>query len=59
MHAMVSINKVPADPMQDLSWHVTNLTQAQYDMLCDQIMSALEQFRDAVPVEIRGSGQNG
>lgn len=59
MHATVSIDKVPSDPMQSVTWHVTNLTQKQYDRLCDDLLETLNGFGQAYPVVIKGSGQDG
>lgn len=59
MNAHVMIQRVPNDPMTQLSWNVSNLTQTQYDLLCEQLWATLEQFRDEHPVTITGAGQNG
>jgi hypothetical protein len=59
MHATVSIDKVPSDPMQSVSWHVTNLTQGEYDKLCDELLETLTRFKQRFPVVIKGSGQDG
>ncbi len=59
MHATVSIDKVPSDPMQSVTWHVTNLTQSEYDKLCDELLETLARFKQKFPVVIKGSGQDG
>ncbi|KKK71232.1 hypothetical protein LCGC14_2915960, partial [marine sediment metagenome] len=53
MHAMVSIDKVPSDQMQSVTWHVTNLTQSQYDKLCDELLETLNRFMQRFPVVIK------
>ncbi len=59
MHAMVMIDKVPSDQMQSVTWHVTNLTQSQYDKLCDELLETLNRYGLMYPVVIKGSGQDG